>query len=73
MNLAEMIVVIVLIGCVAWIANGAIRGGSNRSGARREELEEQAVRLEQLEERVRVLEAVVTDEREELRRKIDDL
>lgn len=73
MGWAEMVLGIVFIGCVTGLVKDVLRRRSEGSAAGGEELDAQAARLEELEERVRVLEAVVTDERVQLRREIDRL
>lgn len=75
MSMFTMIVWIVTIACVTSLL--AKRYEYKRSAGEREalegELEERLERLEALEERVRVLEAIVTDSKYELRRKLEEL
>lgn len=75
MSVFTMIVWVVTIGCVTSLL--AQRYEYKRSQAQRRELdsdlEARLERLELLEERVRVLEAIVTDRNYDLRRKLDEL
>jgi len=72
MSVFEMVVLIVLIGCATGIVKTVIarRDVSDEDGRT---LREQDDRIADLEERVRVLEAVVTDSKYQLQREIDKL
>lgn len=73
MNVFEMIILIVLIGTSARIITEIVRHKGNASSASQDNLDDALDRIDDLEERVRVLERVVTDDRYELNRQIDDL
>ena len=77
MNPFEMVVIIVLVAVVGSIANNLIRGRDEKrergeSTAEADELREQILSLE---DRIQVLERIVTDTggRDELRRQFRDL
>ena len=73
MGVFEMVVLIVVVGCVTGVLNNFIKTRKDRGS---EDLDDVFSRLEQLddiENRVRVLEAVVTDENYDLKRKFRDL
>jgi hypothetical protein len=73
MGVFEMVVLIVVVGCVTGVVNNFIKTRKDQGG---EDLDDIFSRLEQmddLENRVRVLEAVVTDENYDLKRKFSDL
>ncbi|MEO0421862.1 MAG: hypothetical protein AAF184_05970 [Pseudomonadota bacterium] len=75
MSVFHMVVWVVAIGCITGMVTEYFKTKQMR-GARDVEdrdLMEKLDRLERLEERVRVLEAIVTDKRYDLRREIDDL
>jgi hypothetical protein len=73
MNVFEMVIVIVIIGCVTGVVNNWIkrrdRGRSNQQDQLRDRLED----LEDLEDRVRVLEAVITDQNYHLKQQFNEL
>ena len=75
MSVFTMVVWVVTIGCVTSLL--AKRYDYKRSRPNRSELEDELAerldQLEALEERVRVLEAIVTDSKYDLRRQLDDL
>ena len=73
MNVFEMVVIIVVIGSVAGLMREIIRAKRSAGTASHETLDEALDRIDDLEERVRVLERVVTDDRFDLKRQIDDL
>ena len=73
MGITEMVVLIVFIGCVTGIVKSFIERRSDGGRRSASALAEQEERLASLEERVGVLEAVVTDSRYELKREIDNL
>lgn len=72
MNVFEMVVIIVIIGCVTGVANNYFRA-KRHAGPASEDLDEALDRIDDLEERVRVLEKVVTDDKYDLGRQIDSL
>ena len=73
MDVFTMVVVIVIVGCVTGVASDYLKNkakyGSNSDG----DVDDALDRIEDLEERIRVLEKVVTDDRYELNRQIDSL
>ena len=73
MNVFEMVVSIVVIGCIAGVLNNLIKQRHARRPNERDDMDQRLDALEKLEERVRVLEAVVTDESYELRKQLNDL
>jgi hypothetical protein len=66
-NVFEMVVIIVIVSVLGSVLSGWLKH-RNKAGTR---LDEQ--RLERLEERVRVLERIVTDSGYDLRRQFHDL
>ena len=71
----EFVIVIVIVGSVtkllmAWMRNKESRRSSDESANENAALVQ---RLEQLEERVKVLERIVTDDRFELKQQFKDL
>jgi len=73
MGVTEMVVAIVVVGCVTGAVNNYIKSGKSRAS---EELDDIFTRLDQLddlENRVRVLEAVVTEENYDLKKQFKDL
>ena len=73
MNVFEMVIIIVLIGTTAGVIREALRHKRSSYSVSQETLDDALDRIDDLEERVRVLERVVTDDRYELNRQIDDL
>jgi hypothetical protein len=73
MNVFEMVIVIVIIGCATGIIKEYLKRRERSSSTSQENLDDALDRIDDLEERVRVLERVVTDDRYELNRQIDDL
>lgn len=80
MNPFEMVVIIVVVGCIAGVINNFVKASMQRreddkaAGTTREADELREVILK-LEDRIRVLERIVTDTggRDELRRQFRDL
>ena len=73
MNVFEMVIVIVIIGCATGIIKEILKRRERSYSTSQEHLDDALDRIDDLEERVRVLERVVTDDRYELNRQIDDL
>jgi predicted nucleic acid-binding Zn-ribbon protein len=73
MNVFEMVVIIVVVTSVCGVASSWLKSMRNASSARQNDLDEAMDRIDDLEERIRVLEAVVTDDRYDLAREIDGL
>jgi hypothetical protein len=80
MNPFEMVVIIVVVGCIAGVVNNAIKARAEKRESRKtagasaeaDQLRDQIVTLE---ERIRVLERIITDSngRDDLRRQFRDL
>ncbi len=73
MNVFEMVVIIVIVGALARVVSSWL---TNRNRNRADELEDILDKLEQLEDlesRVRVLEAVVTDQNYDLKQQFSKL
>lgn len=74
MNPFEMVVIIVIVAIGGGIIREHLRAKRLAGGsAHRDTLDDALDRIEDLEERVRVLERVVTDDGYDLKRQIDDL
>lgn len=74
MNVFEMVVIIVIVGVVSSIIRESIRAKRIAGDSiHKDALDDALDRIDDLEERVRVLERVVTDDRYDLKRQIDDL
>ena len=76
MNAFEFVIVIVILGFIyrlllAWMRNREFRRNDESTSSNAAAQMQQ--RLEQLEERVRVLERIVTDDRYELKQQFKDL
>ncbi len=69
MGVFEMVVLIVIVGCLTGLAKTYL---ANRQ-ANSAELEDAMSRIDNLEERIRVLESVVTDDQYRLKHEIDKL
>ena len=72
MQVFEFVIVIVVVSLVAGVLNNWIKHRS-RAPKIDEELEQRLQRISQLEERVQVLEKIVTDRNFDLRQKFRDL
>jgi hypothetical protein len=74
MNPFEMVLGIVFFACATKIIMSVVSAFGHRKEAQVDrELEARLRRIETLEERVRVLEKIVTDRRYDLRRELDEL
>lgn len=73
MGVFEMVAVIVVIGCLTGVINNWLKIRHQNASVQNEDLDEAFERIENLEERIRVLEKVVTDDRYELKRELDAL
>ena len=71
MQVFEMVVAIVVVSCIAGVTNNFIK--MRKSGQNSHLDPETLDRIHLLEERVQVLERVITDDREHLKRQIDGL
>ena len=72
MNISEMVVLIVIVTCLAGVANRFIKLKYMRV-ENNEPDEATSVRLEDLENRVQILEKIVTDDKRGLEREINNL
>jgi hypothetical protein len=70
MNVFEMVLGIVIIVSIAKVL---LSFGRRKPSVQDREIEQRLARVEHLEERVRVLEKIVTDRRYDLKRELDDL
>jgi len=73
MNLFEMVVFIVVIGVIGGVFREYFKSRHRTASISNDSLDEALDRIDDIEERVRVLERVVTDDRFDLKRQIDDL
>ncbi|MCB1691484.1 MAG: hypothetical protein KDI19_01900 [Pseudomonadales bacterium] len=72
MGVFEMVVIVTLIGCGTGVISEYLKT-KRKTAAGNEELDDALDRIDDLEERVRVLERVVTDHRYDLAQEIDNL
>ena len=72
MGVFDMVALVVVVGCLTGVITEYLKT-QRKGGANREDVEDALDRIEDLEERVRVLEKVVTDERYDLSREINKL
>lgn len=70
MGVFEMVVWIVGISCVAGVVSSWIKSREGGGGELSNELERRLDEIDELEERVRVLERVITDDRQSLEEEI---
>lgn len=75
MNVFEMVVIIVVIGCGTGVLTEYFKTKRKTAGSSviNDDLDDALDKIENLEERVRILEKVVTDDRYDLGREIDSL
>jgi hypothetical protein len=73
MAVLEMVVIVTAIGCGAGVAIEYFKTKQKNSAASGDELDDALDRIDELEERIRVLERVVTDDKYDLGRQIDQL
>ncbi|MFT7686397.1 MAG: hypothetical protein ACI9FB_001742 [Candidatus Azotimanducaceae bacterium] len=71
MHVFEMVAIIVTVSVIAGVVNSYIK--TKAETAKIPADNQNNDRLEQLEERIRVLERVITDDRHQLKSQIDDL
>tara|TARA_E500000331_G_C17229917_1_gene702153 strand:- start:1389 stop:1628 length:240 start_codon:yes stop_codon:yes gene_type:complete len=70
----EMVVLVTLIGCATGVISDYFATQRKTAKAMKpEELDDALNRIEELEDRIKVLEKIVTDERHTLAREIDGL
>ena len=74
MNVFEMVVIIVALGTIAGVLNNYLKQRTPASTTQDiDEVFDRLKQLESLEERVRVLETVITDQDYDLKRQLKDL
>lgn len=73
MGVFEMVVIVVVIGCVSGVINNYLKIRQKEGGIHSDDVDEAFDRIDNLEERIRVLEKVVTDDRYELKQQIERL
>ena len=73
MNVFEMVVIIVAISILGGVLNNYLKTRRSTGAIHKDALDDALDRIDELEERVRVLERVVTDDGYDLKRQIDDL
>ena len=73
MNVIEMVVIIVVIGCATGVITEYFKTKRKTGSMINDDLDDALDKIDDLEERVRVLEKVVTDDRYDLKRKFEDL
>ena len=72
MGVFDMVALIVVVGCITSVITEYLKT-KRKGGFNNVDMEDTLDRVDDLEERVRVLEKVVTDERYDLGREIDKL
>ena len=72
MGITEMVVVIVIVSCLAGVANRYLKIKHAQTGHHSPD-EETSDRLSELENRVQVLEKIITDNKYNLEQEIDQL
>lgn len=72
MDVFTMVVIVVIVGCATGVISDYLKNKS-KFGPGEDALDDAMDRIDELEERIRVLEKVVTDDRYELNRQIDAL
>jgi aspartokinase len=72
MGITEMVVVIVVVSCLAGVTNRYLKMKHAQTGQYSPD-EETSDRLSELEERVQVLEKIITDNKYNLEQEIDQL
>ncbi len=73
MHVFEMVVWIVAISCIAGVVTTWMKGRQHANSRLSHVMEDRLDRLEELEDRVAVLEKIVTDDKGDLKRRIDEL
>ncbi len=74
MGVFDMVVVIVVIGCITGVISDYLKTRRTEAHNRNDDdLDEILERLEHLDERMRVVETIVTDSRTNLSKEIDSL
>lgn len=73
MSGVEMVVAIVAIGCLTGVLGNYFKSKRLAGSDELMEIEDRLAQLDELEERIRVLEAVVTEENYQLKKQFEDL
>ena len=73
MNVFEMVVIIVALGILGRVITEFVRSKRAAGNVQKDTLDDALDRIDDLEERIRVLERVVTDDGYDLKRQIDKL
>lgn len=74
MGVFEMVVLVTTIGCATGVATEYLKTQRKRADAtNQDDLEDALDRIDEMEERIRVLERVVTDDKYSLSQQIDNL
>ena len=73
MDVFTMVVIIVIVGCVTGVMSDYLKNKAKYGSHNDGDVDDALDRIDELEERIRVLEKVVTDDRYELNRQIDSL
>ncbi|XOV87488.1 MAG: hypothetical protein ACFHX7_21475 [Pseudomonadota bacterium] len=73
MHVFEMVVWIVVVACATGVISEYLKTKRKLGGTSNEDLDDAMDRIDELEERVRVLERLVTDDKYHLSREIDGL
>lgn len=71
MDVFTMVVIIVAVGCLAGVANNYLKNQRDRDGAAADD--GHLAELDELRERIEVLEKIVTDQKYTLNREINEL
>lgn len=72
-NVFEMVIVIVIVGAAARVLNNWIKHRGESGSRDLDQVLDRLEDLEDLEDRVRVLEAVITDQNYDLKRQLHEL
>ncbi len=73
MGVFEMVVLVVAIGVFGGVTREALKNKQSASTSQLNEINSRLSKLENLEQRIQTLEAIVTNEKETLKREIDAL
>ena len=73
MNAFEMVIVIVFVGCLTGVINNYMKHKNTGSSEDMDDILDRLDGVDELEERVRVLEKVITDQNYELKKQFQDL
>lgn len=73
MGVFDMIVVVVVVGCITGVISDYLKNKRKAGDIVNEDLADALDRIDDLEDRIKVLERVVTDDKYDLGRQIDEL